>query len=56
MKILERYQWHCSTVFFVNCEHISDFVLIADFGQANVCWVHIKKKTTFEGNVEYIMR
>ena len=27
----------------VSCEHISDFVLITDFEQANVCWVHIEK-------------
>ena len=31
----------------VSCEHISNFVLIIDFEQANVCWVHIEKIKTF---------
>ena len=43
-------------VFIVNCEHISNFDLIADFGQANACWVHVEKIKIFEGKIEYIMR
>ena len=43
MKILERCQWRHSSVFVVNCEHISSFVLIVEFEQANLCWVHIEK-------------
>ena len=43
-------------VFIVNCEHISNFDLIADFGQANACWVHVEKINIFEGKIEYIMR
>ena len=36
MKTLERCQWRRSIVFIVDCEHISNFVLIVDFEQANV--------------------
>ena len=43
-------------VFIVNCEHISNFDLIADFEQANACWVHVEKINIFEGKIEYIMR
>ena len=43
MKTLERRLRCRSGVFIVNCEHISHFVLIVDFEQANVCWVHIEK-------------
>ena len=39
MKTLGLCQWHRSSVFIVNCEHISDFLLINDFEQANVCRV-----------------
>ena len=41
---------------FVNCEHISNFVLIIDFDQANVCCVNIEKINTFEDKIKYIMR
>ena len=43
MKTLERCQWHRSSVFIVNCEHISNFLLIIDFGQAKVWRAHIEK-------------
>ena len=41
---------------FVNCEHISNFVLIVDFEQANVCLTHIEKSNTFEDKIGHIMR
>ena len=50
MKTLQ--QWRRSTVFIVNYEHISILVLIADFGQAEVCWVHMDKTNTFKGKTE----
>ena len=56
MKPLERCQWHCSSVYIVNCEHISNFLLIIDFEQANVCWGNIEKLNTFEDKIWYIMR
>ena len=56
MKILERCQWCHSSVFIVNCEHISNFLLLIDFEQAKVCWVHIEKIKTFENKIRYIMR
>ena len=43
-------------VFIVNCEHISNFVLIVHFEQANVCWVHVEKTNPFEYKIECIMR
>ena len=33
-----------SSVFIVNCKHISNFVLLVDFEQANFCLVHIEKE------------
>ena len=56
METLERCQWRCSSVYIVNCEHISNFVLIIGFEQAKVCWAYIEKINTFEGNIWYIMR
>ena len=56
VKTLEQCQWRHSNVFIVNCEHISSFVLIVEFEQANVCWVHIEKTNTFEDKIGYIMR
>ena len=53
MKTLERCQWCHSSVFIVNCEHISNFVLIIDFEQANVCCVNIEKINTFEDKIRY---
>ena len=35
MKTLEQCKWGRSRVFIVNCEHVSNFVLIVDFEQAN---------------------
>ena len=55
MNALEQCQCHHSSIFIVNCEHISSFVLIIEFEQANVCWVHIEKTNTFEGKIGYIM-
>ena len=43
MKTLERCQWHHSSVVIVNCEYISNFLLINDFEQAKVRQVHIEK-------------
>ena len=56
MKTLERSQCPHSSVFIVNCKHISSFVLIPEFEQANVCWVHIETKNTSEDKIGYIMR
>ena len=56
MKTQERWHWRRSSVFIFNCEHTSNFVSIFDFEQANVCWVHIEKKNTFEDKMGYIMR
>ena len=53
MKTLERCQWCHSSVFMINCEHISNFVLIIDFEQANVCCVNIEKINTFEDKIRY---
>ena len=55
MKTLERCQWRRSSVYIVNCD-ISKFLLIIDFEQAKVCWVHIEKINTFEDKIRYIMR
>ena len=44
MKTLERCQWRRSSVYIVNCEHISNFVLIVDFEQGNICWVQIREQ------------
>ena len=56
MKTLKRCQWHHSSVFIVNCEYISNFVLIVDFEQASFCWVHNERTNTFEDKIDYIMR
>ena len=55
-KILERCQSRHSCVFIVNCEHISSFVLIVEFEQANLCWVHIEKTNSFKDKIGYIIR
>ena len=54
MKTLERCQWRRSSVYIVNCD-ISKFLLIIDFEQAKVCWVHIEKINTFENKIRYII-
>ena len=55
MKTLEQCQWRRSSVFIVNCEHISNFLLIYYFEQAKVCWVHIEKINTFKNKITYIV-
>ena len=55
-KTLERFQWRRSSVFIVSCEHISNFVLIIDLEQANVCCVNIEMINAFEDKIRYIMR
>ena len=55
MKTVQWRQLRRSSVFIVKCKHISHFVLTDDFEQANVCWVHIKNASTFEGKIKYIM-
>ena len=42
--------------FIINSEHISDSLLIIDFEQEKVCWVHIEKINTFEDKIRYIVR
>ena len=42
--------------FIVNCKHISNFVLIVHFEQANVCFVRIEKVNIFEDKIGYVMR
>ena len=44
-----------SSVFIINCKHISNFVLIADSERANVCLVHIEKTNTFKDKIGHIM-
>ena len=59
MKTLEQCQWRRSSVFIVfivNCEPISNFVLIVSFAQANFCWIHVEKTSTFDDKIGYIMR
>ena len=56
MKTLERCQWRHSSVFIVNREHISSFVLIVEFEQENVCWIHVEITNTFGDSIGYIMR
>ena len=41
--------------FFINYKHISNFVLIVDFEQVNVCLVHIEKANIFEDKIVHIM-
>ena len=56
MNILEWSQWRHSSVFIVYCEHISSFVLVVEFEQANLFWVHIEKTNSFEDKIGYIIR
>ena len=55
MKTLERCQWRRSSIVIANYEYISDFVLIVDVEQANVCWCH-EKPNTLEEKIRYMMR
>ena len=45
-----------SSAFIANCKHISNFVLIVDFKQANVCMVHIEEANISEDKIGHIMR
>ena len=56
MKTQERCQWRHSSISNVNCKHISNFLLIINFEQANFFWIHIEKKNPFEDKIRYIMR
>ena len=56
MKTWERCQWRRSSVYSVNCEHISNFLLIIDSEPAKVCWVHIEKINTSEDKIKNVMR
>ena len=56
MKTLERCQWRRSSVYIVNCEHISNFLIIIGFEQVKICWGNIEKINTFEDKIRYIMR
>ena len=56
MKTLERCQWRQSSIFVVNREHISSFVLIVEFEQENVCWIYIEMTNTFGDKIGYISR
>ena len=53
MKALERCQWRGSNVYIIICKHISNFLLIIDFEQANTFLVHIEKTNIFEGKIRY---
>ena len=53
---INKVNWRRSSVFIVNCKHISNFVLIVDFEQANVWLVHIEKTNIFEDKIGHIMR
>ena len=52
----KRCQWRRPSIFIPNCEHISNFVLIIGFEEANGCLVYIENAITFEGKIGYIMR
>ena len=54
-RTLEICQCRHSSFFIVNCKDISIFVLIVEFEQGNICWVHIEKSNTFEDEIRYIM-
>ena len=55
MKTVQWRQLRRSSVLIIKCKHVSHFVAIDDFEQANVCWVHIENTSTFEGKIEYSM-
>ena len=56
MKTLERCQWRRSSAYIVNSKHISNFLIISNFEQANIFWVHYWKDKHFEEKIRYIMR
>ena len=43
------YQWCRSSFFVVNCEHISNFVLIVDFEK--FAWFILKRQTLLIGHI-----
>ena len=45
-----------SSMFIVNCDDISHFILIVDFEQTNVCLFYFEKSNTFEDKIGHIMR
>ena len=51
-RAMSMASFQCYTV---NCEHISNFLLITGFEQANLCWVSIEKTSTFGDKIWYIM-
>ena len=55
MKTAERRELHHSGIFIAKYELVSDFALIADFEQGNVCWAFMENASTFEGDIKYIM-
>ena len=55
MKTQKRSQWRRSSVYIVNCKHISNILVIIDFEKANVFWVYIEKINTFKDKIRYIM-
>ena len=56
MKTLERCYWQGCSTYIVNCKHMSNFFLIADFEQAKIYLVHGEKANTFEDKIRYIIR
>ena len=56
MKTLERCQWCHSSVFIVNRERISSFVLIVELEWENVCWIHIEMKNILGDKIGCITR
>ena len=42
--------------FIVEYERVSQIILIADFEQENVFWVHTENKSSFDEEIRYIMR
>ena len=56
MKTLEPCPWCHSNVFIVNCERISNFVLISDVEKGNFYCVNIEKINTFEDKIRHLMR
>ena len=56
IKTLEWCQWLRSSFYILNYERISNFLLIIDFEQANICLVNIKNINTFEYKIWYAMR
>ena len=56
MKTLEQCHWRRSSVYIDNCKLISNFLLIIDFAQANICWINVEKINTVGDKIWYTMR